>query len=160
MKPIDPTRRRAGTWRPPAEASVAVLELAASEDPSLLDFTAHVLGTSAMGFAMDSLAAELGVPRDRVGHAIDRACSDLDRLEKQRGIWRDPAEVVESPNLAALRCVCRVRLDRMPAGARRNRLDKIRRRLDAAWELARTRAFIEDFIGPLPAARGARGGER
>ncbi len=152
MKAPSPTRRTASRWLPPAEASVAVLELTASEDPGLLDFTAHALGTSAMSFAVDTLATDFGVPRDQVGHAIGRACRQLDRLENQRGFWRDPAQVVETPNLAALRRVCLVRLDRLPTGARRTRLDKVRRRLEAAWELARTRAFIEDFLGPIPHA--------
>ncbi len=150
-----PTRRRSapprptGRWRPPVEASLAVLELLADEDPDLLDFTAHVLNTSAMSFAVDSLAADLGVPRDRVGRAIGRACQQLDRLEKHRGFWRDPAQVVETPNLTALRCVCHIRFDRLAPGTRRTRLEKVLRRLDAAWELARTRAFIDDFLSPI-----------
>ncbi len=149
MKRTSPTRRRTSRWRRPAEASVAVLELTASEDPGLLDFTAHALSTSEMRFAVDGLAAELGVPPGRVGRAIGRACQQLDRLEKHRGFWRDPAQVVETPNLATLRCVCHVRFDRLAPGTRRTRLEKVLRRLDAAWELARTRAFIDDFLSPI-----------
>ncbi len=149
--------RLSGRWRPPVEASLAVLELLAGEDPDLLDFTAHALNTSATSFAVDTLAADFGVVRDRVGRTIGRASRHLDRLEKHRASWRDPAEVVETPNLAALRYVCHVRFDRLAPGARRRRLAKVQRRLEAAWELARTRAFIEDFLGPLP---DIRGGER
>ncbi len=151
MKPPTPAvRRMADRWRPPDEATVAVLELTGAEDPALLDFTAHALATSAMSHAVDALAGTLGVTPESLGQEIGRACKQLDRLEKQRGFWRDPAQIVDSPNLAALRQVCHVRLDRTPAGARRNRLDKIWRRLEDNWELARTRAFIEDFIGPQP----------
>ncbi len=146
----DSVPRFAGRWRPPMEATVAVLELTAAEDPDLFDFTAHALANSCMSFAVRTLAGDLSVTPQSVGLEIARACRQLDQLEKQHRVWRDPAEVVDAPNLKALRHVCRARLDRTSPGARHNRLNKVRRRLEAAWELARTRAFIEDFIGPQP----------
>ncbi len=157
MEAIPSPRGRSWNWQAPIDASAAALELAASEQPELLEFLAHVLRNSTMSFAAEELAAVFGVAPEKLGPAVVRACLDLDRLEKHRGPWRDPAAVlrkgaggtpVAAPNLAALHCVCRARLQRVTQLARRRRLERILRRVDAACQLARTRAWLEDFIGP------------
>ncbi len=124
------------------------MELTASEQPQLLEFQAHLLRSGTMSFATLHLAAELDVPPDQLGNAFYQASQDLDRLEKHRGRWRDPAEVLRFPNSAVLRSACQARLKRVPQLSRRRRLERILRRVDAAYQLARTRAWVKDFIGP------------
>ncbi len=143
--------RGAGTgwhWGAPIAATLAVLELTGSEQPELPEFQAHVLRNSTMSFAVQQLAAELEVQSEEIGPTVGRACRDLDRLEKQRGAIWQPEQVLDRPNLAALLYVCRARMRRVAPRARRLRLERIRRRVEAAHKLRRTRIWIEDFIGP------------
>ncbi len=160
--PTRPGAPAAGGWGAPIAASAGVLELVGSEQPELLDFTAHVLANSTMSFALENLAAELEVAPDRLGWTVERACRDLDRLERHRGRWRDPARVLGKPNLAALRFVCHFRLQRVPVVKRRLRLQRIQRKLERAWQLARTRAWIDDFLSEPgePARKEARDADR
>ena len=143
--------RTGWAWGAPAEASAAVLEVVASARPGLVEFQAQALLHSTMSFAVRELAAAFGIAPEKVGAEVGRACDHLDRLEKSRLTWRDPAEILDSPNLAALLYTCRARLRRASPPTRRFKLERILRRLEAAYEKARTRAWVEDFIGPLPA---------
>ncbi len=136
-------------WETPVEASAAVLEIIASEQPELLQFQAQALLNGPLSFAVRELAAAFSVAPEEVAQEIGQACIHLDRLEKRRRTWRDPAEVLDSPNLAALLCVCRTRLKRVSPPTRRHRLERIQRRLEPAYELARTRAWVHAFIGPV-----------
>ncbi len=136
------------------DAVVAVLELVASGRPEMLEFQLETLLNSPMGFAVHDLASDLDVPWERVSFTLYRACLDLDRLEKRRGAWRDPEKILQSPNIAALRHVCRARQGRVTGVARRRQLDVTLRRLERAHALARSRAWIEDFIGPPAGSRG------
>lgn len=147
-------------WGSPIEATAVVLEIIGTEQAELLEFQSQALLNSTMGFAVRELATAFNVTPERVGETIGRACAHLDQLERYRRSWRDPVEVLlkttpreslPSPNLAALRCVCRARLGRTTPPARRQRLEKVLRKLDAAHELAQTRTWIDDFIGPIPA---------
>ncbi len=148
-------------WDAPIEATAAVLELTASEQPELLDFQAHVLCNSSMSFAVQKLAAAFDVPLEKVGPTVSRACKDLDRLENHRGASWEPAKILEAPNLAALLYLCKARLNRVQDVKRRLRLGKVLRRLKPAYDLARARAWVDDFIGPLPAkAQEAQGADR
>ncbi len=52
----------------------------------------------------------------------------------------------------------RARLERVPQLSRRRRLERILERIDAAHQLARTRAWVENFIGPPPAGPLEAGG--
>ncbi len=148
-------------WAAPIEASAGVLELVGSEQPELLEFTAHLLATGTMSFAVEKLATDVGVAPERLGWTFERACRDLDRLEKHRGRWRDPVQILPRSNLAALRLVCHARLLRMSLIKRRQRLETIQRKIEKAWKLARTRAWIDDFLGELPSQpREARHAEQ
>ncbi len=132
-------------------AVVALLEVTASGHPRMVDFQLRTILDSPARSAVYDLASALDVPHHQVGRIIHRACVDLDRLERRRGAWRDPAAVLDSPNLAALRYVCRARLNRVMKLTRERKLEKILRRIERAHELARSRAWIEAFIGePLP----------
>ena len=132
----------------PTSTVVDLLELTATERPELLEFHVETLLNSVMGFAVHQLAADFGVPLEKVGLTLYQASQDVDRLVKRRGVWRNPAQVLESPNVSALLYLCRARAHRLHGTARQRRLDVILRKLERADELARSRAWIEDFIGP------------
>ena len=140
--------RTGGRWEAPVESVVAVLELTASERPELLEFQTHVLRNSTMSFALQQLADTFEVPPDQIGQAVFRAGKDLDRLETLRVTWRDPAKVLDSPNLPALLYLGHARLARVSKLIRRRRLEVTLRRVQRAYDLARSRAWIEAFIGP------------
>lgn len=127
---------------------VALIELAASERPQLLDLQLDTVLNSPMRFAAHNLASDFGVPVDQIGVTISRACHHLDRLEKRRGHWRDPSAILESPNVAALLQVCEARLEHVSGKQRQRRLEAILRKLEQAHERARTRAWIEAFLDP------------
>lgn len=143
------------TRRSTEGAVAAVLELTGSERPELLDFQLETFLNSPMRFAVLELSAAFDVSREKLAVTVYKACQDLDRLEKRRGVWRDPALVLESPNVAALYYVCAARLGRVAAAGRRRRLEGTCRKLEQAYELARNRAWIEAFIGPPLASPGA-----
>ncbi len=143
--------RTGAAWGAPVEATLAILEIVASEQPELLEFQAQALLNSTMSFALRDLAATFDVAPEDVGDAACRACTHLDRLERHRRTWRDPAELLDSPNLSALVSVSRARIRRTSPPARRQKLERIQRRVEAAYKLARTRAWVDAFIGPLPA---------
>ena len=127
-----------------------LLELIATDRPELLDLQQDTLLNSPLQFAVRNLAAAFGVPQDRVAATVYRACQDLDKLTATRRVWSDPAQVLESPNVAALYHVCYGRLGRT-AGPKRGRLEITYRRLRKAHELQRSRDWIEAFIGrPRP----------
>ncbi len=157
MRPTQPgavgaARNSSGTaWLAPTESALGVLEIVASEQPALLPLLTHALLESPVAFAFRELAATFNVAPEDVGEAVGRACTHLDRLERHRRTWRDPAEVVESPNLAALVFVCRARINRVSQLKRRQKLERMLRRIEPVHRQARTRAWIDDFIGPLPA---------
>ena len=133
------------------DAVVALLEVTASGHPRLVDFQLRTILASPARSAVYDLASAFDVAHDQVGQTVHRACVDLDRLERRRGTWRDPASILDSPNLAALLHVCRARLKRVVKLARERKLERILRRVERAYELARSRAWIEAFIGePLP----------
>lgn len=132
----------------PVQGVAAILELTASEQPELLGLQIHILVNSPMRFAVDQLAAHFGVASSEMGATVFQACHDLEKLERRGSRWRDPGEVVEHPNLAALCEMCRARSCRVMGLTRRRRLEAVLRRLRGALELARSRAWIEAFIGP------------
>ena len=137
-----------------AGAVIALLEVTASGHSSLLEFQLQTILNSPARFAIYDLASAFDVSHEQVGHVVYRACTDLDRLERRRDPWKDPAKILASPNLAALLHVCHARLNRVQKLARRRRIETILRRIERAHELARSRAWIEAFIGePLPVKR-------
>ncbi len=127
-----------------------LLEVTASGHPQLLDFQLEVILKSPARSAVYELATIFDVPHDEIGKTVRRACLDLDHLERRRRAWRDPAQVLRSPNLAALFYVCRARLNRVTNLAREQRLEIILRRVTRPYKLARSRAWIEAVIGPMP----------
>ncbi len=155
IHPGAPKATRTGRqWQAPIEASLAILELTATEQPEQLEFLTHVLCNSSMSFAVQKLAADFDVSLEQLDDTIAKACKGLDRLEKRRGRPCDPAKLLDSPNLAALHYLCKARLNRVAKPpARRHRLERIRRKIERCHQVAQTRAWIDDFLGQLPAAR-------
>ncbi len=148
-------------WEAPLEACLALLESTGSVNPDLLNFTTHVLSNSPMSFAVEALAKLIGVRMGRLGQTIYRACQGLDGLEKARGPWREPAKILgSSANVAALRCVCDARRIRISQLSRRDRLERIQRKLDRADSVARTRAWIDDFLQSPPAGQATGSANR
>ncbi len=147
---IEPQKSRT-QWEAPMQATVEVLEVIASEHPDLLAFQVHVLTSGTMSFAVQKLAAIFDVPLDELGSTVTRACHDLDRLEKYRGVIGKLTKILPSPNLPALVHLCRARLKRAQQAVRQRRLERILRKLERSYDFARARAWIDDFIGPLPA---------
>ncbi len=132
-----------------AGAVTELLELTASGLPQRLGYQLELVLKSPARSGVYELAAAFDVSHDQVGQAVYQACKDLDRLERHRGRWRDPAKVLDSPNLTALLYVCQARLHRVSKLARQTRLTRILRRVDRAHERARSRAWIEAFIGEV-----------
>ncbi len=140
---------------------IELFEVTASGRPHVLEFLLATILRSPARSAAYELATAFDVPHDQVARTVYQACVDLDRLERLRGPWRDPAKVLDAPNLAALLDVCHARLNRVSKLSRQRRLEKILRRVGPAYEQARSRAWIEAFIGPMPAKpQGAQGVDR
>ncbi len=139
--------------RPLRSAIAATLELFASERPELLGFQLEVLLSSSMQRVAENFAADCGAPLRDLDPVIQRASLDLDNLERRRGAWRDPAEILESPNAAALVQLCRARQGRVQGSQRRLKLQHIHRKLEEAREHANRRKWIEGFIGPRAPAK-------
>ena len=142
------------------EAVVAVLELSAAERPELLRFQVHVLLNSSMRPAVLELARAFAEPVEKAGETLYRASLDLDRLEAWRRVWRDPAQFLESPNVVALYHLCGARVGRVRSLVRRRKLEEILRKLEQAHDLAKSRAWIEEFIGPPLDERRLEGADR
>lgn len=130
------------------EAVVAVLEVLASERPELLAFELEALLNSPFRFAVQELHGALGVRLEELALVLYAASADLGKLEQLRRAWRDPRKVLSSPNVPCLLILCRARLGRIRGVRRRHKLEVVLRKLGAAHEHARSRAWIEDFIGP------------
>lgn len=139
------------------ETAAAVLELTASQRPELMDFQLEALNTSRHGMAVYELASAFGVRPEFVGRTVLAACGDLDSLEKARNAWREPGQILEAPNIAALRTVCEARLSRVPGLGHRRRLAVILRKIGEAQEFARVRGLIESFIEGGPDGPGMAG---
>ena len=130
----------------PVDAVAAVLELSGSERPELLELQIEALLHSPLRYCLLQLATDFGVPMAKLGLVVYTACGDLDRLERRRVVWSDPAEVLSSPNVAALVHVCRARVGRVAGITRRQRLEAIvLERLERAYAHAEERAWIEAF---------------
>ncbi len=133
------------------QLALELLEVTASGHPQLLDFQVKLLMNGPARSAVYELATAFDVPHDEVGETVHRACLGLDRLERRQGAWRNPAKILGSLNLAALFYVCQARRNRIMKLGRQRQLETIHRRVERAYELARSRAWIEEFIGaPLP----------
>ena len=127
---------------------VEMIELIASHRPDLLPPYIDMAANSPARFAIVNLVSDLDArePAD-LHRATLKIVSDLDRLERRRGGWRHPRQVVHRPNVGGLLSFCRARIENVSEASRRRRLEVLARKLERAYEREKTLAWITDFIG-------------
>ena len=130
------------------ESLAAMIELLASQRPDLLPVYLDMAGNSPVRVAILELVSEFDV-REPTGlcEAALKTRTDLDRLEKRRGGWRHPQQVVTQPHIGALLYFCRARIQRVSNNGRRRRLEVLARKLERVREREKTMAWINNFIG-------------
>ncbi len=135
-----------------------LLEVIASERPDLLGPVVATLkldSDSSGGLQELASSWEVRSPtpasgRSELFEVALKAARDLDRLEKRRGGWRHPREVVEEPNLTVLYSFTLRRIERSRI-VRGRRLRVLASKLERAYEGERQRRMIEAFIyEPVP----------
>lgn len=133
---------------PLRETVVAMIELIASQRPDLLSIYLDLASNSPARYAVLELVEDFNVRETKDLHqAVIKAVADLDRLERRRGGWRHPEQVVSSPNVGGLLYLCRARIHSAMATGRRRRLEVLARKLQRAHDREKTHAWITDFIG-------------
>ena len=137
-----------GTMAPLREAMAAMLELVASQRPDLLPAYLDMASNSPARFAVLELASDVDV-RDANDFypTLLKIVADLDRLERRRGGWKHPRQVVRNPNVGGLLYFCRARIQNVAGIGRRRRLEVMARKLQRVYDREKTRAWITDFIG-------------
>ena len=125
-----------------------MIELIASHRPDLLPIYLDMASNSPARFAILELASDLGVREtaDLYQTAL-KIVADLDRLERRRGGWRHPRQVVPAPNVGGLLRFCRARIPNVTGISRRRRLEILARKLQRVHDREKTLAWITDFIG-------------
>ncbi len=145
---MDWTMMRRMPINPLRENLAAMLEILASQRPDLLQVYLDMACNSPARFAMLELAADCSLRDTKdLGQTVLKATADLDRLERRRGGWKHPRDVVHRPNVGGLLVFCHARLQNVTGIGRRRRLEFIARRLQRVHERERTMAWITDFIG-------------
>jgi len=130
------------------ESLAAMIELMVSQRPDLLPAYLDMASNSPVRIAMLELATEfkLHEPGELYEIAL-KTGADLDRLEKRRGGWRHPQQVVQQPHIGGLLYFCRARIQRVNSTGRRRRLEVLARKLERVREREKTMAWINNFIG-------------
>ena len=146
------------TITPLRDGIAGMLELVASHRPDLLPIYLDMVANSPARFAVLELASDLKVRDvDNLYPVLLKVSADLDRLEKRRTGWRHPEQIVNRPNVVGLLYLCRARINNVPGIARRRRLEVMSRKLQRAHEREKTRAWINDFIGPSGGSVAGKG---
>ena len=146
-----------GKVAPVRDAVAAMLELVTSQRPDLLPAYLDMASNSPARFAVLELASELGIrDADDFYPTLLKIVADLDRLERRRGGWKHPRQIVQNPNIAGLLYFCRARISNVSGIGRRRRLEVMARKLQRVHDREKTRAWITDFIGTSgrPASQG------
>ncbi|MEM7352470.1 MAG: hypothetical protein AAF657_16845 [Acidobacteriota bacterium] len=127
---------------------VAMMELTARQRPDLLPAYIDMACNSPARFAVLELVSDLGAkePTDLSRISL-KIVTDLDRLEKRRGGWRHPRQVLHKPNVGGLLDFCRARIQNVDESRRKRRLEVMSHKLERAWEREKTLTWITDFIG-------------
>ncbi len=130
------------------EAVAAMLELVASRRPDLLPAYLDMASNSPARFAVLELVADVGL-RDSPDpyRGLLKIMADLDQLERRRGGWTHPRQIVSHPNVGALLYFCRARIQNAAGIGKRRRLEVMARKLQRVHEREKTRAWINEFIG-------------
>ncbi len=136
------------TITPLREAMAAMMELMATHRPDLLPVYLDMATNSPARFAVLELASDFNLREANELHqATLKIISDLDRLERRRGGWRHPRQVVQDPNVSGLLHFCRARIQNVNGLGRRRRLEVMARKLQRVYDREKTHAWITDFIG-------------
>ncbi len=135
------------------QALLATLETLASECPSnaLLSFTVRTWLDSPARADLLALATCWGVEPEQFAATVTRASTGLDRIERRRGGWRIPRQVIERPNLPptlALLQFAVARVERVVGVVRRRKLETVIHKLERAYLVEARRAHIQDFLKP------------
>ncbi len=125
---------------------VAVLEAIASERPDLLRPLVSALEHSPAGGELVAIAKAWNKPVDLLAEVAVTTSEHLERLERRRGVWRHPSQLVASPNVPALASFAQARRDRVPGLDRYRRLDMLALKLGRIAELEHERRAIEAFL--------------
>ena len=133
---------------PLRETVAAMIELIASHRPDLLPIYLDMASNSPARFAVLELASDFDVRETADLHPVAlKVVADLDRLERRRGGWRHPQQVVPTPNLGGLLHFCRARIQNVAGTSRRRKLEILARKLQRVHDREKTLAWITDFIG-------------
>ena len=136
------------TTNPLRENLAAMTELLAGKRPDLLPVYLDIVCHSPASFAVLELASDCDVRDTKDLHrAVLKIMADLDQLERKRGGWKHPREVVHRPNAGGLLRFCHARIQNTTGVGRRRRLEVIARKLQRVYEQEKTLAWITDFIG-------------
>ncbi len=136
------------TITPLRETVAAMMELMATHRPDLLPVYLDMATNSPARFAVLELASDFNVRETNELHqATLKIIGDLDRLERRRGGWRHPRQIVQNPNISGLLVFCRARIQNVNGLGRRRRLEVMARKLQRVHDREKTHAWITDFIG-------------
>lgn len=127
---------------------VAMIELIAAHRPDLLKVYLEMATDSPARFAVAELASDCNVREiGDLNRITQKIIADLDRLERRRGGWQHPKQVVQNPNIGGLLRFCRARIQNVNSLGRRRRLEVMARKLQRVHDREKTHAWITDFIG-------------
>ncbi len=123
----------------------AILEVIAAESPELLAYQIEVCRQGPARWAVDEIAADWRIRPDQLGATVTASVAAVEKLRRRRG-WRDPAAVVDRPNLAACLAMAQARAARTTIRAQRGQLEATCRRLAACLETQRRRDWLLAFL--------------
>ena len=130
----------------------AILEVIATESPDLLAYQLEILRQGPVRWCTDELASDWRVRPDQLCATLATGVVTVESLRRRRG-WRDPAAVVDRPNLSACLAMAEARAARTASKTQRGQLDATCRRLATCLDTERWRDRILAFLDePGPAA--------
>ncbi len=135
----------------PTQTLLATLETLASECPALLGYAVRTLLASPARPDLLNLAHRWGAEPKQLAATVLNASTGLDQIERRRGRWSTPRQVINGPQLPptlALLQLAIIRAERVAGAARRRRLSGIIRKLSRAHDAETQRARIQSFLRP------------
>ena len=130
--------------------TIAVLELLVAQARNLLPYQLELTRQSALRHALDELAREWRTTPENLADTLTSAGDALERLIRRRRVWRDPAEVLDAPNVAAILALAEARAARIVNVVRRRPLEQVCRKLRRALDQQSCRQRIEQFLAEPP----------
>ena len=124
---------------------VAILEVIATEAPELLAYQIEICRQGPVVWAIEELAMDWRIRPDQMCATVAASVAAVEKLRRRRS-WRDPAAVVDRPNLATCRAMAQARAARTNSRAQRGQLEATCRRLAACLETQRRRDWLLAFL--------------